>query len=106
MDSGLRKSLAIALGLLGLMGAWIILTFQTDFEGAALGIFSIWFLLMGLWLSALVDAARVPAERWQGAGLDKTTWIVLLIAANFAGAIAYFGWIRKRLASGPGPGGA
>ena len=57
------------------------------------------FTLLGLavWIAGIVDAAFVPSERWKRAGLDKTTWIVLILSANFVGAVAYFGWIRKRL---------
>ena len=52
---------------------------------------------MAVWIAGIVDAALVPSERWQRAGLDKTTWIVLILSANFVGAVAYFGWIRRRL---------
>ncbi|MDQ4146014.1 MAG: PLDc N-terminal domain-containing protein [Actinomycetota bacterium] len=49
------------------------------------------------WIASLLDAALVPRGNWQEANLDKTTWIVLLVCANFVGAIAYFGWVRRRV---------
>ena len=57
----------------------------------------VWTSLVVLTIAAVVDAARIPSERWKAAGLDKTTWIVLLIVGNIVAAPAYFGWIRKRL---------
>ncbi len=97
MKKTLAISAAIVLPLMALM-TWGVLSSAKDVDSTETFFLVIMFLYFGLPITALVDAGRVPGDAWRQAGLDKTTWIVLIIVGSFVAAIAYFGWIRRRLA--------
>ena len=101
MKKTLAISAVIVVPLLGLMGWGVVSSSNGDLSEADVMFLIVMFFSFGLPITALVDAARVPSDGWKRAGLDKTTWIVLVIVGSFVGAIAYFGWIRRRL---PSPG--
>ncbi len=102
-DQSVKKTLAISaaivLPLFGLMTWQILGSDDADGSIPLLFFFVFMFLWFALPITALVDAARVPSDKWQQAGLDRTTWVVLIIVGSVVGAIAYFGWIRRRLAT-------
>ena len=94
------KSVAIAGAISLLPLGLMVMSFRNIDNGPPAFFHVLTVLATLLTISALVDAARVPRGTWQAAGLDKTTWIVLIIVGGFVGAIAFFGWIRRRLLVG------
>ena len=96
MKKTLAITLAIAAPIIGLIG-WAIFSSADGIPGEAWAFLVVMFLSLALPIAALVDAARVPGDRWREEGLDKTTWIVIIIVGGIVGGIAYFGWIRRRL---------
>ncbi len=99
----MKRTLGITGGIMLLMGVSVFTVFPSDLPSGAFVMIGVWFLIMSLWIASIVDAAFVPAEQWRQAGLDKTTWIVLILSANFVASVAYFGWIRKRFRRPPKP---
>lgn len=47
-----------------------------------------------LWIVALVDALKRPADNWERAGQNQIVWVGVIIFANLIGALIY--WIVAR----------
>ena len=98
MDKRLLQSVSISAAITLPFLGWMAVS-VSDMDNPPPAFFYFFMVLATtLPIAALVDAARVPRDNWQAAGLDKTTWIVLILVGGFVGAIAFFGWIRKRVA--------
>lgn len=60
------------------------------------------FLVMAaLWIWSLVDALRIPDQRWSAAGENKILWVVLIVVLGILGSILYVLIPRKRLGGAP-----
>ncbi len=46
------------------------------------------------WLIALIDALRRPTGAWESAGQNQLVWVLVIVLANFIGAVLY--WIIAR----------
>ena len=67
--------------------------------GAGLGVFFVVFFLlifgasiaaMVLWVVAIVEVARIPEHQFRAAGTDKTLWILVVVLAQFVGALVWY----------------
>ncbi len=47
-----------------------------------------------LWIVALVDALKRPADVWEMSGQNQIVWVGVIIFANFIGALIY--WLVAR----------
>lgn len=52
------------------------------------------FLLFGLltavlWLWGLVDALKIPDDRWAAAGQSKLLWVLVIVFLGLLGAVLY-----------------
>lgn len=54
-------------------------------------------VLAGLYLFALIDAARVPAGVWRATGRSKTAWVVVLAVGVLAASAVYLLVVRRSL---------
>ena len=54
-------------------------------------------VLVGLYLFALVDAARIPSAVWRATGRNKTAWIVVLALGVLAASAMYLLLVRRSL---------
>lgn len=60
------------------------------------------FLVMAaLWIWSLVDALRIPDQRWSTTGENKILWVVLIVVLGILGSILYVLIPRKRLGGAP-----
>jgi hypothetical protein len=54
------------------------------------------------WIWSLVDALRIPDQRWAAAGENKVLWVVLIVVLGLLGSLLYVLMPRKKLASPAG----
>ena len=52
-----------------------------------------------VWLFALIDALRRPADAWDRAGQSQIVWILVIVLVNVLGAIIYLIVARPQLES-------
>lgn len=56
-----------------------------------------------IWVWSLVDALRIPDQRWAAAGENKVLWVVLIVVLGLLGSLLYVLMPRKKVGS-PVPG--
>lgn len=44
---------------------------------------------MVFWVLAIVEVARIPEQQFRAAGTDKTMWILVVVLAQFVGALVW-----------------
>jgi hypothetical protein len=54
-------------------------------------------VLAAIWISSLVDALRIPDQRWAAAGQNKVLWVVLIVVLGLLGSLLYVLMPRKTL---------
>lgn len=52
-----------------------------------------------VWLAALVDMLKRPAEQWQQSGQDRIVWALVVVFLYVVGAILYWLIARPELES-------
>ena len=54
-------------------------------------------LLVVVWVYALVDALRRPADAWTRAAQNQLVWVLVILLGNVLGAVIYFAVARPQL---------
>ncbi len=77
-----------------------------NFSNGALGFAVAVLVLVGAPLWGATDASLRPAEQWEAAGLNRTTWVTAQATTapfliGFPVAVVYWATVRRRLANGP-----
>lgn len=79
--------------------------------GAGVGIFFALFFLvfvgafiaaMVFWILAIVEVARIPEHQFRAAGTDKTMWVLVVVLAQFIGALVWYLAKRRDVKAGAG----
>jgi hypothetical protein len=52
-----------------------------------------------LWIWSLVDALRIPDQRWTVAGENKILWVILIVVLVLLGSLLYLLMPKKKLGS-------
>jgi uncharacterized RDD family membrane protein YckC len=50
-----------------------------------------------IWVWSLVDAVRIPDQRWDAAGENKVLWVILIVVLGLLGSLLYVLMPRKKL---------
>lgn len=54
-------------------------------------------VLAAIWIWSLVDALRIPDQRWAAAGQNKVLWSILIVLLGLLGSLLYVLMPRKAL---------
>lgn len=55
-----------------------------------------------IWIWSLVDALRIPDQRWSAAGENKILWVILIVVLGLLGSLLYVLMPRKKMGSPTG----
>jgi uncharacterized RDD family membrane protein YckC len=55
-----------------------------------------------IWIWSLVDALRIPDQRWTAAGENKILWVILIVVLGLLGSLLYVLMPRKKLGGATG----
>jgi uncharacterized RDD family membrane protein YckC len=62
----------------------------------------LFLLAAAIWIWSLVDALRIPDQRWTGAGENKILWVILIVVLGLLGSLLYALMPRKKLGGATG----
>lgn len=63
----------------------------------ALAVVIIGLLLFVWWLIVLIEAIRVPADRWQASGQSQLVYVLLMVFLGILGTLLYVVIARPKL---------